>query len=363
MAPGGAGRLTPKGFVEIDLCAFRTVGIYSFRPERSSSRLGRGMLGLVAVTRCSSIAVGGIMMPAKPTIVELEMDQLDDLLRRAEAKQLRDEDYETIRELTESYICFVQLVGAKNTTIARLRKLLFGVKTEKTATLLGGALDPASSPARDEDTGSGAPAVTNSQQDAPLPRPAGHGRNGAEAYVGGGTVDVPHESLQPGDCCPECRRGTVYDMRRPGVLVRIVGQAPVQSKVYRLQKLRCHLCGKIFTAREPEGVGPEKYDATVRSMIGLLKYGSGMPFNRMGGLQGMLGVPLPASTQWDLVSAQADRLRPVRDELIWQAAQGDVVYNDDSATSKGWRVQWETNPPGQEPKSPVAWMAGRRETE
>lgn len=46
------------------------------------------------------------MMPTKPTIVELEMDQLDDLLRRAEAKQLRDEDYETIRELTESYVVY-----------------------------------------------------------------------------------------------------------------------------------------------------------------------------------------------------------------------------------------------------------------
>ena len=35
---------------------------------------------------------------------------------------------------------------------------------------------------------------------------------------------------------------------RPGILVRITGQAPLQAKVYELQKLRCNLCGKVFTA-------------------------------------------------------------------------------------------------------------------
>jgi hypothetical protein len=34
----------------------------------------------------------------------------------------------------------------------------------------------------------------------------------------------------------------------------------------------------VFTAQEPEGVGPEKYDETTAAMIALLKYGSGMPF-------------------------------------------------------------------------------------
>ncbi len=112
--------------------------------------------------------------------------------------------------------------------------------------------------------------------------------------------------------------------------MRTSGQAPVEAKVYRLQKLRCNLCGKVFTAQAPEGVGSRKYDATAGSMIGLLKYGSGMPFNRMQGLQGNLGIPLPASTQWDIVHAQAKHIEPVHAELIRQAGQGDVVYNDDT---------------------------------
>ena len=62
----------------------------------------------------------------------------------------------------------------------------------------------------------------------------------------------------------------------------------------------------------------------------LLKYGSGMPFHRAETLQENLGVPLPASTQWDIVEDQADRAEPVFAELFRQAAQGDVVHNDDT---------------------------------
>src|SRR5580700_6984343 len=65
-------------------------------------------------------------------------------------------------------------------------------------------------------------------------------------------------------------------------------------------------------------------------MIGLLKYGSGLPFNRLDGLQGNLEVPLPASTQWDVVRASAANLAPAFEELIRQAAQGEVLHNDDT---------------------------------
>ena len=65
-------------------------------------------------------------------------------------------------------------------------------------------------------------------------------------------------------------------------------------------------------------------------MIALLKYGSGLPFNRLQGLQGNLGIPLPASTQWDMVHATARKLASVYEELIRQAAQGEVLHNDDT---------------------------------
>lgn len=235
------------------------------------------------------------------------MSELEDVLRRAEAK-LDEKDYALVKALAESYAYLSDLVGSKNASISRLRKLLFGSKTEKTAAVVVGGKEPEVPPPEDggvepfDERG----AKADAENESANPRP-GHGRNGADAYVGAEKVEVPHESLQPGDSCPECQKGTVYETGRPGVLVRIVGQAPLAAKVYELQKLRCNLCGKVFTARAPEGVGGEKYDATAGSMISLLKYGSGMPFNRTERLEGSVGIPLPASTQWDIVHSHGRR--------------------------------------------------------
>ena len=115
------------------------------------------------------------------------------------------------------------------------------------------------------------------------------------------------------------------------MLVRIVGQAPLAATVYSLERLRCGACGQVFTAQEPEGVGPEKYDETAAAMIAQLKYGSGTPFYRLEQLESQLGIPLPAATQWEIVEEAAEVIKPARDELIRQAAQGEVVHNDDTS--------------------------------
>ncbi len=90
------------------------------------------------------------------------------------------------------------------------------------------------------------------------------------------------QSLKHGDRCPECGKGNVYGQKEPKVLVRIVGQAPLAATVYSLERLRCGACGQVFTAQEPEGVGPEKYDETAAAMIAQLKYGSGTPVLPVG---------------------------------------------------------------------------------
>jgi hypothetical protein len=103
--------------------------------------------------------------------------------------------------------------------------------------------------------------------------------------------------------------------------------------VYRLENLRCNLCGEVFTAQTPAGVGPEKYDATAASMLALLKHGGGLPFYRLESLQESLEIPLPASTQWEVVAATAAVIRPAIEELIRHAAQGEVLHNDDTPMS------------------------------
>ena len=173
-------------------------------------------------------------------------------------------------------------------------------------------------------------ASAGAQADDNAPPPPGHGRNGAEAFGGAQKVDIKHQRLTHGDRCPECGKGNVYGQKEPKVLVRVIGQAPLAATVYSLERLRCGACGQVFTAQEPEGVGPDKYDETAAAMIAQLKYGAGTPFNRLEQLEAQMGIPLPAATQWEIVEDAAHPLKPARDELIRQAAQGTVVHNDDT---------------------------------
>jgi transposase len=262
----------------------------------------------------------------EPQVVELNADDLKELKERARAEAWQRGDGEIVDLLIASHCELLELLRNKDISLARLQKMLFGASTEKTKDILPEDAESDSDPsANDQDDAADATEGTEEK-----PAPKGHGRNGANDYPGAERVSVSHETLEAGDNCPECGNGKVYDTGRPGVLIRIVGQAPLQATVYELQKLRCNLCGKLFTAQPPDGVGPEKHDATSGSMIALLKYGSGSPFNRTRRLQGSLGIPLPAATQWDIVHAKAKVIVPAHQELIRQAAQGDVLYNDDT---------------------------------
>jgi transposase len=272
-------------------------------------------------------------MRIAPQIIDVNDAQLEEVLRRVE-QSLDAKDVTLIRAVFQSYLYVTDLVEDRNTSIRRLRQLLFGARTETTDAVVGQRTDrPEATVPRDDANGTesaaGEAASEASEAAATgLARP-GHGRNGADTYRAAERIDVPYASLQAGDSCPACEKGTVYD-KAPGVLVRITGQPPLAATIYHLQKLRCHLCGQVFTAPAPAGADNGKYDATAGTMIGLLKYGSGLPFNRLEGLQGYLEIPLPASTQWDIVQAVATNLAPAFEELIRQAAQGEVLHNDDT---------------------------------
>ena len=263
-------------------------------------------------------------MTATCELVELDMTELDELLERAQAGPLGEEEYTKLRTALHA---LAQLVKDQDATIGQLRQLLSGRNSEKTRKVLGQAV------VEHAGDGNSAAAETTAEDHSASGdgNNQGHGRNGASAYGGARKIRVVHESIKWGDRCALCNKGKVYGLAHPAMLVRIVGQVPLQAAVYELQKLRCNLCGEVFTAAPPPGVGQDKYDATAGSMMALLKYGTGLPFHRQEKLQQSLGIPLPASTQWDIVSDLAAKIEPVYKELIREAAQGDVVHNDDTS--------------------------------
>src|SRR6202162_2452873 len=231
---------------------------------------------------------------------------------------LGETGYQKLQAAIRTLGYVTELLETRQATLEKLRRLLCHSSSEKTKTVLQQAGIETGEKKRKE------PGVPKSK--AP-----GHGRNGAAAYRGARKVEGPHASLKAGDPCPDCQRGKVYPQRDPGVLVRIKGQAPIAATVYELEKLRCNLCGDVFTAAAPEEAGQEKYDETAASMIALLRYGSGFPWNRLEGLQKNLGIPLPVATQCEIVKEIAAQVQPAGDELIRQAAQGGVVHNDDTS--------------------------------
>jgi transposase len=262
----------------------------------------------------------------KPPIERIDVSraELNQLLERAKTA-LHEDDYRKLKATVDALSYLTELVADKETTIRDLRQLLLPPSTEKTREVLKQA-GIAHTPNSDETSGEPTPPADRSADKKP-----GHGRNGADAYQGAQRVEVAHEQLQVGDSCPGCWKGKVYQQQDAKLLVRIVGQAPIAATVYELQRLRCNLCGEIYTAKAPEGVGEDKYDDTAAAMIAQLKYGSGMPFYRLEDLEGNLGIPLPASTQWEMVEEAAELIKPARDELIRQAAQGQVLHNDDTS--------------------------------
>jgi hypothetical protein len=219
--------------------------------------------------------------------------------------------------------------------LSNLRKLIFGRGKNKRSKSNKSSDKPSSGKAEPEPpandtamTSSESPAEESSAPTncAKLP---GHGRLPHTAY--GNTVEhtLTISDLKPGDFCPEQCGGKLYRYG-PGILVRIKGQNMAAVHKYWIEKLRCATCGYLVQASVPDEVGKEKYDAAFKSILVLQKYYVAVPFYRQAYFQSLLETPLPASTQWQLIEEVFGVAICVFNVLEHQAANGDIIHNDDS---------------------------------
>ncbi len=258
----------------------------------------------------------------QPKVIKLSNEERIELLKRISASNLEEDDKKIIAGVVETLQILSEAYDKKNISIKRILKMFFGKKSEKSKDVLN-------SDDQDEKSSS-----TNNPPEKDPPKKKekrkGHGRNGANSYTGADKSFVPHPDLVPGDPCPECLTGKVYRLETPQVFVHIEGRAPVFATVTEYDQLRCNLCCEIFTSKPPEKKGSKSYDETAGAMIALLKYGHGFPFYRLEKLQQSLGIPLPHSTQWDIIKKMYENIYPVYSELRRLGAQGDVIHNDDT---------------------------------
>jgi hypothetical protein len=112
--------------------------------------------------------------------------------------------------------------------------------------------------------------------------------------------------------------------------MRIDGNALLSAVRYELEKLRCSACGQVFTAVLPDKAGQGKYSPRARAVLALGRYYLGVPLYRLEGYQAMVEVPVSDATQWDQIEALADCAYPVFEHLKALAAQGELIYQDDT---------------------------------
>ena len=240
--------------------------------------------------------------------IEMSENEINKRIDQIENLDCDDDLRNFLIDALRALVRLDQIVGMKNTTIARLRKI-FGKKSEK-------------KPRTNDNNGSSG--TTGG-------RGKGQGNNGKNEYPQAQTVT--HEldnSLKPGKKCPDCQKGTLHKYE-PSIQIMIVGNPTLRAIAHEMEKSRCNTCGAIFEA-DFVGKGKNKYDVTAVSIIAIMHYMASFPFYRLEKIQKQLKVPMPRSVQWNLMEGLANILIYVWKALILYGKEGDLFYTDDTGS-------------------------------
>ena len=258
--------------------------------------------------------------------VQQSLDEVQSLRERLGTPDWREADWGLVDGVLASYERVLTALLEAQITLKRLLTLVFGKRRRRRNASGSGTSSAGDGAAADDGgdgvlgevcvgeqtqgvdaryaSGDGLPA-----EEGKLPVPGGHragyGRLGADAYAGAERVECRHETLSVGQLCPVCGQGRLYEMR-PGVEIRIDGNALLSAMRYELEKLRCSACGEVLTAPLPKNASEEKYSARARAVLAVGRDYLGLPFYRLEGYQAMLGVPVPDATQWDQIERVGD---------------------------------------------------------
>jgi transposase len=276
---------------------------------------------------------------SRPDRITLSAEEGEAILARLSVYAPSRADCEILSQVLRMYMWLMLTLEEAKVSIRRLRALLLGSRRTAKEPPESEASTPLSE-ALGEGEGGGewarfeADPVGTSTIAPPSKAKGGHragmGRLGAAAYAGATRVECRHEELAVGQRCPVCGQGNLYALPA-GVEIRIDGNALLSAIRYELEKLRCSACGAIFTAGLPAGVGEEKYSAQARAALAVSRYYLGVPGYRLEGYQAMLGVPVPDATQWDEIEVVGDCAYKVFAQMEREAAQGEVIFQDDTA--------------------------------
>ena len=284
-----------------------------------------------------------------PNRLDFTPEEIDDLIDRLNNKGLLEGDYSLLTDVLRAMIWLSFSLQEKELSIRRLRKI-FGIKTESAKKLMelahGKSLEQNNATeddSRDEDaekksekTDSEANPISTKKEPAQetkesKDKPKNHGHRASRDYSEAKVIDIAHQTLKKRDACPDCLKGKLFQLKS-GTVIRIVGQPWLQVEIYRPERLRCSLCGKVFTANLPTEVATNsRTDNSAKAIVTLLKYRGGVPFYRQEQIQEILGAPISASEIWEMTENVANIAQPIYGAICKTAADAELIHNDDTA--------------------------------
>jgi transposase len=215
----------------------------------------------------------------------------------------------------------------KTVNIVRLQEIIFGAGAIVETADNDGEAESASTPlsAHEQTSTEEEPPQKKRKQSA-----KGHGRRGVNDYPGAQDITCRHGDLKAVDACPLCQQGVMVP-RPPKIRLQFDGAAPLKATRYELEQLACSRCPFVTTALPPDAVDlSQKYTPEAKATLVYLHYGMGLPYYRLAKMQKMLGVPIAASTQSELVAAMMGPVHAVFNYLVTYSAQSRCVYQDDT---------------------------------
>ena len=257
--------------------------------------------------------------------------EVEGLIRQLRASSLDPAAKDKIERLLRTILSMVLLLEKKNPSITKLKKLIFGKKSERHGSSKKSPSDKTTGGETEAKEEAGTEETALLEEPATSVKRKGHGHRPLSDYTGATVVKCTNEDLNSGDPCPECiGKGRLYDLNEPTALLQFRSEPLINATIYRREVLRCSSCQHRYEAPLPPGVKYETYDPTCDATIALMKYGFGLPWTRMSAMQKMRGVPMSESVMWERSAEAARAGLSIFLQLQNLAANGSVCNFDDT---------------------------------
>lgn len=301
-----------------------------------------------------------------PSTIKMNKEKCDELSHRLKTNSLTEEDRIFLARVVRAMLWLSIRLEAGRLGLRRLKKILFGDKSEKRTRIFNGKgrgtggtptpneasngettknstseptpVNPTNETTKNSGAlegnkgnseGSGSQSSKTDDDKSPNPK-KGHGKRPTSDYPGAERIFCAHENLKAGQVCPACQRGSVHASIENGLFIRFVGNPPITATVYETEKFRCSTCGKVFEAPLPKDVVAQRWDESAKTIAALSRYGYGLPHFRLEKMQTDLGVPVADSVLFEHGNEIADCGHKVYGELVRQAASGQCLNSDDT---------------------------------